>query len=240
MLWLDDRIGARDLQQPLERLGVPVESVRLDYGDCAWLGHGEHGPDSVQIGCELKTITDLLDVDRFTGHQVPGLLRQYDRVWVIVEGRWRPGDDGVLEVNGQGDWSPLRRGRRGYTYREVDHLLATLELRAGLYVRRSGSRVETAHILASLYTWWRAKAWDEHRAHLRLARSFDVALLTPPPLRRRVASELPGVGYAKSAAVAAHFRSTRDLAVASRSDWESIDGIGRTLATRITEALAAE
>lgn len=239
MLWLDDRIGAKDLQAPLQRLGVEVESVRLDFADCAWLGHGPEGPESVQVGCELKTVSDLLDIDRFAGHQIPGLLRQYDRVWVIVEGLWRPGEDGVLEVWSHG-WAPLRHGRRGYTYREVDHLLATLELRAGLSLRRSSTRSETAHILAGLYTWWRDKRWKEHRAHLRLARAADVALLTPPPLRRRVAHELPGVGYERSAAVAAHFPSTLALATADRAAWEQIDGIGPRLAQRITETLARE
>lgn len=242
MFLLDDRIGARDLQTPLERLGVEVEPVRLDYGDCAWLGHGEAGPDTMQVGCELKTISDLLDLDRLSGHQLPGLLRQYDRVWLIVEGLYRPGTDGVLEVwiNAATGWQPLRRGTRGYTYREVDHLLATLELRAGLYVRRSTTRIETAHIVAALYTWWRGKAWDEHRAHLRLARGMDVALLTPPPLRRLVANQLPGIGHAKSAAVAAHFPSTRALVLADRAEWARVDGIGPTIAARITEALATQ
>ncbi len=241
MLWLDDRIGAKDLEPALTRLGVEVAMVRLDFGDCAWLGHGPDGAESVQVGVELKTISDLLDVDRFAGHQIPGLLRQYDRVWVVVEGLWRPGVDGVLETwAGDNRWLPLRHGRRGYTYREVDHLLTTLELKAGLYVRRTGTRVETAHLLASLYSWWRDKHWEEHRSHLRLGRSGDVGLLTPPPLRRRVANELPGVGYARSEAVATHFPTTRALATASRDEWAQIDGIGKKLADRITTALSRE
>jgi len=52
------------------------------------------------------------------GHQLPGLQRQYDHVWVIVEGLWRSADDGsIIEyVKGNGEpCTPLSptEGRSG-------------------------------------------------------------------------------------------------------------------------------
>lgn len=241
MLLLDRRIGSADLADPLRTLGIPVDVCTLDFSDVMFCGNGPDG--LVQIGIELKQIRDLLNSiqdGRLSGHQLPGLLRQFDAVWLIVEGLWRPGTDGLLELHTRGRWAPLELGRRRYQYREPDNYLTTLEIKAGIHVKRTANRDETARAVANLYRWWTDKSWAEHRSHLSLHRPSDSSLLVPPPLRRRVARELDGVGHEKSAAVMGHFKTTRAMVNAPESEWVKIAGIGKTLARRITAELEKE
>jgi ERCC4-type nuclease len=241
VLYLDARVGSGDLEPLLQRLGLTVEVIpRIDFADCAFFGHGPEGENSLSIGVEIKKLRDLLNVERLSGHQLPGLLRQYDHVWLIVEGLWRPGDDGVLEIPRGREWGPLELGRRRFMYREVSNYLTTLEVKAGVRVRRTYSREETARVVADLYGWWNDKAWDKHRSHLALHRGPDTAFLVPPPLRRRIAAELPGVGHDRSEAVAAAFGSTLEMINADVKTWLGVKGIGKTLASRITEAIGRE
>lgn len=243
MLLLDRRIGSADLQSPLTSLGVPVEIVTLDFADCAFLGHGPLGEGSMQIGVEIKQIRDLLNSiqdGRFSGHQLPGLLRQFDVAWLIVEGLWRPAADGLLEIYRRGKWEALELGARRYTYKEPDAYLTTLEMKTGIRVRRTANRDETAHVIANLYRWWTNKSWEQHRSHLSLHRPADATFLLPPPLRRRIAGELPGIGHEKSAAVAAHFGSTRAMVNADEKEWVKVPGIGKTLAKRIVAGVESQ
>ena len=243
MLWLDRRIGSGELEQPLVRLGIPVEILTLDFADCAFLGHGPEGENTMQLGIEIKKIHDLvssIETGRLSGHQLPGLLRQYDAAWLIVEGLWRPGDDGVLELFRRGRWTPLEHGRRRYMYREIDNYLSTLEIKAGMRIRRTSNTDETARVIADLYGWWHDKAWEKHRSHMALHQPADMGMLVPPSLRRRVAAELPGVGHDRSGAVAGHFPNTLQMLMADVKEWQAIKGIGKTLATRIVDAIGRE
>lgn len=243
MLFLDRRVGSGHYLETLLQLGTPAELVTLDFADAAFLGHGHEGDHSVSVGIEIKKIHDLIssiDSGRLNGHQLPGLLRQYDAVWLVVEGLWRPSPvDGVLELHKRGKWEALSHGRRTYMFKEVDNFLTTLELKAGLRIRRTASSDETARMIAGLYGWWTNKTWAQHRSHLALHRP-DTAMLIPPPLRRRIASELPGIGHERSAEVARHFPNTLQMVNADVKEWTGITGIGKTIARRIVEALGRE
>ena len=63
--------------------------VRMDYGDAMVTGNGPCG--QVDIGIERKRIGDLVNsitTGRLSGHQLPGLLAQYYKVYIIVEGMY--------------------------------------------------------------------------------------------------------------------------------------------------------
>src|SRR5689334_15702242 len=113
MLLVDPRIGSRDLLLPLQRFGVPAElsPVNMDAGDFAFVGRGVNDA-ALTVGIELKETVDLvqsLRSGRFAGHQLPGLLRTYDRAWLLTEGMWRVGESGLLEVWRYGGWSTVGR-----------------------------------------------------------------------------------------------------------------------------------
>ena len=193
------------------------------------------------IGVEIKRISDLLTsitTGRLSGHQLPKLVREYRHVWLLIEGQYRPGAEGLLETRQGAAWVPHALGRSPWTYREVEAYLTTLEVRAGVHVRRAYNKAETVALVAMLYQWWTAKAYDEHRAHKALhSPILDSGLLYKPSLTRRVAAELPGIGVGKSAAVAEHFKTVRAMVEADEDQWQQVDGIGKTLAKKISEAL---
>lgn len=240
MILLDRRIGSSDLYSPLRTLGLPVQITTLDAGDAAWIGRG---PDEspVMCGLEIKRVSDLLasiTSGRLSGEQLPKLINNYQRVWLLVEGRYRAGADGLVEQRQGPAWAPVTGGGRPMTYGAVEGYLTTLEVCVGLALRRTFDRAETTQTIAALYRWWTAKAWDDHHAHQALHhQTLDAGLLYKPSLTRRIAAELPGVGLSRSGAVADHFETVRALVEADAKEWAAIPGIGKGLAKKITEAL---
>jgi ERCC4-type nuclease len=231
VILLDPRAGSQDYEPRLRALGAPVEFCTLEYGDAAFYGSGQ------AVGIELKKIHDILQcvmTGRFSGHQLPGMARHYNEVYLIVEGLWRPNpEDGVLEVL-RGGWVPVKIGKRSWMYRDFESFLSTIEVKGGARVKRSGSEDETARIVYNLYQWW--QDYDGHRSHLALNRSGrDAAIFTRPTLVRRVAAELPGIGFEKSGMIAGHFTTVRAMVDAKVKDWTALPGIGKTIAKGIVE-----
>src|SRR5580704_1028800 len=94
-LLLDDRED-QVLEQYLARFGLPLSRVRLDFGDLAI-----QSCDGRLIGYERKRLPDLINSmkdRRLSGHQLKGMYSLYDRVELVVEGVWRAGDGGAIEV----------------------------------------------------------------------------------------------------------------------------------------------
>lgn len=239
MILVDNRTGSKDLAGYLRHWGVSCEVTRLDYGDAAFPGNGPQGP--LYIGIEIKAITDALSCmtdGRFSGHQLPGLVRTYDRTWLVLEGHIYPRySDGILQVGTPGKRKPVGFGRRCFMYRDLDNWITSMENCAGLRVRRTVDRVETARFIADSYGWW-SKEWSEHKSHLAFDESGpDAALLVRPSLLRRIAAQLPGVGFGKSGAVASKFRDVEHMVQAGVGEWQEIDGIGEVLAKKCWGAL---
>ncbi len=233
MILIDPRAGSQDYIPLLRTLGAPVEAVTLEFGDCAFYGSGR------AVGVELKKLNDLLNcitTGRFAGHQLPGMCRDYSEAYLIVEGYWRPNPvDGVLETRRGRDWVPVKLGKRTWMWRDLDNFLTTIEVKGGVRIKRTANADETARAIYGLYNWW--SDVDSHRSHLALNRAGrDAALFTRPTFVRRVAAELPGVGYERSGAVAASFATVRSMIAADIPTWLEIDGIGKKIAKGIVES----
>ena len=85
LLYIDPREGSKKL---LTRFGDECESVRMDAGDVAFFGNG---PDDQVwwIGIEYKTLEDIMaciKTGRFTGTQLPRMMKQFDLCFLLVEG----------------------------------------------------------------------------------------------------------------------------------------------------------
>jgi ERCC4-type nuclease len=244
VITVDDRAGSIDLAPPLRARGLPVQVSRLEYGDVRFVGNG---PDGVPylVGIEHKQLSDILKCitdGRFAGHQLPGLVESYNVIYLYIEGVYRNDQrTGILQVPGRnGVWRSASVGTRQFTFRELDNYLNTIELKGGVHVVRTYNQAETADKISNVYKWWTAKEWEEHRAHLAFDEAAETcrrAALVRPNLVRRIASELPGIGWEKSIAVARAFATPIDLVAADVEEWEAIPGIGRTMAKRIVEAL---
>lgn len=231
-IYVDRRTGSVDLYAPLTQCRVPVEITTLAYGDAAWIGHGPGGP--ILIGVERKRITDLLQsmqTGRLSGHQLPGLCESYAYRWLLVEGLYREGADGCIEIPRGSTWEPVR-----LLYTALEHYLTTLQLRGGVYLQRTYTIRESAGWLAALWAWWTKKEWAEHRSHLALHHAADTALFDRPTLTHRMAAELPGIDET-AARVAEHFHTPYEMVTAEEAQWRSIPGIGKVKAARILKAL---
>lgn len=239
MLEIDDRIGAVELAPYLPKNLTKVR--RLQYADVCWLGNGPDGP--IPIGVERKRIGDLIssmEDGRLSGHQLVGMQTRYQVLYLLVEGLWR-GDPktGVLQVFKQRKWVPLKHGTRRYMLRDIANYLSTLTILCGIHVWKSSTIEMSAQWLLATYKWWQ-KEWKEHKSHLRFATALTpgtAVSLKKPGLVRRIAKELPGVGWERAAELEKHFPTVMDLLMADEGDLRQVAGIGKGLAAQITDAL---
>lgn len=269
MILIDKRAGSSTLAghiQPAELVHRPLGIYDADFSFC---GYGPEG-DPVLCGGEYKQIEDALKSfsdGRFSGEQLPKLL-SFDRAFLLIEGAYRPGADGVLEIR-QWDrerkrmgWGAAQFGGHAWTYRQFDSWIATLQEKVEydfgvpMSVWRTWTVEESAAWVVNRYLWWTARPYAEHRSHLKwmspdarlqtASRKRRSANILAPmrtvdlPLVRRWANDCPTIGPDKSLVVAQHFKTPIALALGSVKDWMEIKGVGRIGATRIVKAIEGE
>lgn len=235
---LDDRVGSRHYQLYLPGCVV----ARLDFGDAAWLSI-----DGKLIGAEIKTVGDAVNCmysGRLADHQIPGLRSTYDAVYLIIEGIWRSEPTtGILqrykgELGKWGSWYDVVTGQKRLLYSAFANWLETLSQLGGVSLRSTPGPAETASLLHSLSTWW------SHSTHQSFqvmhGASGDGASLARPTVLRRIAAQLPHIGWERSRAVTERFRSVEAMVQASLQDWCEIEGIGKVIAKSVMEVLHGE
>lgn len=240
MLLVDERIGSKDLLTPLQMFGVPAALAHLEFADFAFIGRGIEGAD-VSVGIELKETRDLigsLQSSRFTGHQLPGLVRTYDRVWLLTEGIWRAGAGGIFEVMA-GGWRAVRgTGARSLMLNDIESWILTQTIRGGIGYWHSSTRHDTIRFISVLYHWWTDKSLDEHRSHQAIYRPPpDRAMMVEPSTFQQMVSCIPGVGWEKSGAIEDQGYSMVTLCAADVLQLRRIDGIGPKIAKTIVDTL---
>lgn len=109
-----------------------------------------------------------------------------------------------------------------------------METLGGLKVRRTVTEAETVRTIQSLYFWWQK---DSHKSLHTFNTAVDAAAVDRPGLLRRVAAQLPLIGWERSVAVARKFGTVVNMANADRADWMSIDGIGAGIADKVVKAI---
>jgi len=241
---IDRRAGSKDLYAPLQSARVrPLELGDLHYGDVHIQGNGPEGCPW-NIGVEYKKLSDLcqsIDTGRLVGHQLPGMLDCFQETWLLVEGSWKVGAHGEVLVPKGPRYVSMRSGvHQCFLASALHGFLLTCQIKLGVKVWHTTTQEATVAWLSALNHWWTGKTYEEHRAHLNFDTSAGLTLISKPSLVRRVAKELPGIGWERSGAVARRFNSVVDMAVAPQSEWEEIDGIGRTMAQRIVRAMEGE
>lgn len=239
MILVDSRVGSGDLLLHFPRGSASITT--LEFGDCAFLGIGPGGAP-VRVGIEVKALGDAaasIRSGRFAGHQLPGLVANYDKVYVVLEGMYRPGTEGELETYKKGQWVTGEWGRTAWMYNELDGWINSINIIAGVTVKRTMSRKETAAVIYGLYHWWTSKSYEKHRSHVGFDESGRPTLIKPG-LVRRVAAELPLIGWDRSSDVAMKFPSVLAMVLADEKDWMSIKGIGKIIARKVIAAIRGE
>lgn len=240
---IDPRAGSGDLAPLLKQRGVKeVSLTQMAYGDVAIDGNGPEGMP-IAVGVEVKKLDDLLQCignGRLVGHQLPGMFECYDVVWLLIEGIWREGREGLIEVPRGGGWMPVRAANGSGMALSLRGFTMTLEHKLGVKIMWTGTRGQSVDWLYHLNRWWTAKEWEEHKAHLQFDNSQAIALLRKPTLVQRMASQLPGIGADRSKKVAKRFHNVVDMVMAGHKDWQEIEGIGKQTAINLIKAMETD
>lgn len=213
------------------------EVARLEFGDFSFLGNGPEG-SIVPVGIERKSISDLINSmtsGRLVEHQIPGLLREYEYGYLMVEGIWEYDRDGFVKT-----WRSRGKGIKalkiptGVKASAVANFLNSLMVLGGIKVVRTQGIKNTADQVKWLFNWWQ-KDWDEHHSYEALRAipgGTDGLFGVPLSTVGKIAAQLPGVGIKRAREVSKRFKSVREMCDASEKDWMEVPGIGGTTARR--------
>ncbi len=139
---------------------------------------------------------------------------------------------GILETVIGRAWRPMVFGTRRYMAREIYNFLNSLDILSSLHLRFTSYPWETALLINSLHHWWNDKLFTAHRSHLRNHKPFCNLSRREISFTEKVARDLPGAGIERAASIAQKFPTVSNMVRANEKDWESIDGIGKTLAKK--------
>jgi ERCC4-type nuclease len=234
---IDKRRGSGELAPLFKGYGIDILEDMLDFADFCFTGNGPNG--TVSIGMERKRIGDLISSmrdKRFSGYQLPGLVKNYEYVYLIIEGISRPSSNGNMEVYRKGKWYPLLVGSKMISYREIDHHMATLGHVCGLTIISTSTPEHTAAMVVSRYKWWNDKQWNKHDSYMQIYTPLPESTGRARLLRHhvglveKVAAQFIGVDK-KAFEFGKKFKSIKDLMNASVGDLEKV--VGKKLAGNI-------
>lgn len=242
VLRVDDRAGSRDLVPHLAKLGLTTRLERLPAGDVEIIGI-----DGTVVLVEHKQWPDVFACVRSGrfAEQLRGMKREAHVSWLLIEGRIRVNEDGVVCVmQSDGRW---READGGFKYQEVMAWLMTMAQCGGALLWHTSSPSESALWLRGLYYWWTYQGWEEHRAHKAW---FEPPPLwenpyAEPPLALKIAAMLPGIGSERANAIIdvfgteTHYPSAEEVTQAGTAALQKVPGIGKTIATRVWESWRA-
>lgn len=244
MIYVDDRIGSKELQPIIRKVGIPCELTRLPYGDACFDGNGPKG--TMSIGVERKKLNDMLNCiedARYSSYQRPGMSMLYAKSFLAIEGLWAPGEapgyEGRLMEGFRGgqSWGPLRtrHSSRGVLYSKLYRYLISIAL-SGVIITPSNGLYHTAFNICELYQYFQKK-WNHHTSLIEVPKINLPDLSGKPSLALRWAACLDDVGPIKGVEAAAKFKTGINLAQADESDWMDIDGISAKLSRRIVKEI---
>lgn len=248
IIYVDSRVGSKELADLLRRHRVTVELATLHSADFAFsCGHTKTNPfcegdRGCKIGVERKTLGDLCSslLKGRLAQQIPNLLDDYTMSWIVVEGTWRPGQDDSIEVPRRGGWVQARGVT--LTYSQLSSWLVRYDVFGGgrLCRWRTGGDGETAAFVVSLYRWWQ-KEWDRHQtgngtATMEKMQAPQRALMWRPTNLHKVALSLPEIGLKGAKKVGRYFGSIEEMIGASEEEWRKA-GLGKVDSHTVYEAI---
>ena len=250
MIYIDPRAGSQKL---IEKFPGECESMRLEFGDIAFWGNGPEN-EPWWVGIEYKQLEDVIGCiksGRFTGTQLPGMMRMYNISFLLVEGIPRPDRNTgqLVRYRGKAIYG------LGLRYSAFDNWLTEVTVHSSLHgkpciVKMASTEFETVSMIRNLYNLYQ-KPWEDHTAMSRQDSTkmqrvaYDLEILKVDPsdpeypkyVLRKQLFQYQGIGW-DLAGKLSEFFGTMDRAVQARQkEWESFDGVGKTLAKRIYESL---
>lgn len=238
-LYIDNRKGSKELYAYIRGVDKCLGVYDGDFELLGW------GPDDapIAVGGEYKTIQELLTSmrdGRVYGTQIARMLQVYQRVYLLVEGRWRVSQDGQLEFLHHVEklkrgalkevwFKAFDRNGGGWTADEFFGRIESIEEFPGVRVRFAGDKYASADLLIRIYKYW-SKLYSEHRSHMAWDQSNtgrqpqNVLLPTSQlPLVTRCARELMGIGQTKAHFIGSHFGTLANMVLAQEDEWAKVE-----------------
>lgn len=233
-----DRHPMRDILNAINGLGVKAEEADLQYGDAAFEGNGPDG--SFMLGIERKALHDMLsciDDARFTGHQRIGMKQMYDIRVLMLEGHWKPHEQGLLMEGYSGgvSWGYLKHGRERTMYAKLYRYLISVSL-ASFIVTYSRDIFHTAFNICEWYHYFQ-KPWTGHTSLQEMQKIAIPTLNFKPRLVRKWAADIEGIGLKMSADAERQFKTPIALANADETEWMRLSGVGVRTAQQIVREI---
>ena len=247
MLLIDAATGSNEFEEPLRKLGLPVEVTHLDFGDFVFSGRGEGGAP-LYVGIEFKKLGEFvgsLRSKRFQGHQLLGLTKDFDRRYLIIEGEFHTDKQGRASTfKGKGKPRPLPGAGNAVS---LEQEIINLQTRGGCWVKETTTRRNTLRFIQAVYRYWTEKDLDEHKSHMAVyAQDLDKGLLVPTSdFRRMLVVLLPGIGLGVSRVVEERCTingrpSLRKMLSLTEQDWAEITTLSKGKTRRLGEARAKQ
>ena len=252
-LYITAEPNDRDLAKQLP-LAIPYE---LKCGDINHQGYWVNG-ELVWIWGERKHLGDLVTCALDSGR----LLRQVQEahqagfkfLYLIIEAVYRESPTtGLLETRRGKLWkeyhiNPTNSKSATVPYNRIRGYLNQLRYYLGVHVYHTASVRETALTIMSIYGMFQIPP-EEHNTLKQFTSSPEPvgSFLHKPSLLRRLAKELPGIGWDRSKDLEDELKTARELCRVIADDTDAdrvrllgIDGIGKKTVDSIQQALDKE
>lgn len=246
MIRIDPRKGSGELFPKFPKGSACLAKTQLPYGDFEFEGNGPDGP--CLVGIERKTVTDLLGSmrsGRLAGHQVPGMIDRYRFPFLLLEGRYGRDADGYLcgpprGFRAGGRWQPIQLGTQRFLYAELEQFVTSLSVLTPIRILKADGVSESVIAILGLEKWF-AKPWERHKSVYAFHNTAaEVQRMSKPNLVSLIAHALKGIGADRARELGRRFRTPADLIMAGESEFEQLDGIGKTTARNIVKQLWGE
>lgn len=233
MIIVDSRTGSKELLPYIRNFKVKSELSSLLFGDSCFEGNGPKG--KIMVGVERKTLHDMLhciDDSRYSAYQRPGMQAMYDQSYLLVEGLWKPHENGFLMEGFNGSsWGPCRYRSKPVLYSKLRRYLFSMSL-SNVTVLYSRDIVQTAFDMCELFHYYQKK-WDQHTSLLETQKLNLPSLQGKASLVRKWAADIDDVGVKFSESAEGIFKTPLKLAQSSELDWMRVKGIGVATAQSI-------
>lgn len=230
-----------------KQLGNLADVRELACGDINHLGYWLDG-SQVWVWGERKKLGDIincLDSGRLLRQIQDARQAGFTHLYLILETPFMRANPttGILETRTGSDWRTYGfNGSKGIQYSRLMGYLNQLRFYLNVHVYQTHSVKETAQIVLGIYSLFQTTP-EEHSSLNQFAVSPEpiASFLQKPSLLRRMAKELPGIGWDRSKDMEEEFGSARRLCeVLANGDREAllgIEGIGKRTVEKIEEAL---
>lgn len=247
MILVDPRSGAESADKPttvdrlvayVRAIGVKCEKSSLEFADVAFEGNGPDG--KILVGIERKTLHDCLhciDDGRLAAHQLPGMRLMYAVRVLALEGCWKPHDQtgNLMESQNGCNYYECRYRSRTTLYAKLYRYLLSVAL-SGVIITYPRNLYETAYNCCEIYHYFQ-KPWDQHTSLLQTQTLAIPDMRVKPPLVRRWAADIEGIGVKGSMEAEQIFRRPIVLAKATEMDWMRLPRVGVATAQKIVREI---